>query len=86
MRSISYSSAKSNRAQIMVQVITDHAPVAITLKGEGAVVMMSMDDYQGLEETAHLLRSPGNAKRLLDAINEIECGGGGTERELQPRN
>ncbi len=81
MNSISYTSARSNLAKTMEKVCADHAPVAITRKGEGAVVMMSMDDYQALEETAYLLRSPENARRLLSSIAEMEKGGG-TERQL----
>ena len=81
VNSISYTSARSNLAKTMDQVCTDHAPIAITRKGEGAVVLMSMDDYQALEETAYLLRSPKNMQRLLGAIAEIN-NGGGTERVL----
>jgi antitoxin YefM len=65
----------------MEQVCEDHAPLAITRKGEGAVVMMSMEDYQALEETAYLLRSPKNTRRLIDSIAELETGKG-VEREL----
>lgn len=65
----------------MEQVCNDHAPIAITRKGEGAVVMISMDDYQSLEETSYLLRSPKNLKRLISSINELE-NGNGVEREL----
>jgi antitoxin YefM len=60
----------------MEQVCNDHAPVAITRKGEGAVVMISMDDYQALKETASLLRSPKNMRRLLEAVVELEDGKG----------
>ena len=81
MNSISYTAARSNLAKTMEQVCSDHAPVAITRKGEGAVVMMSMDDYQALEETAYLLRSPKNARRLIKSIAELEQGDG-TQREL----
>lgn len=81
MESISYTSARSNLAKTMEQVCDDHAPIAITRKGEGAVVMISMDDYQALEETAYLLRSPKNARRLIDAIAELEEGKG-QEKEL----
>ena len=81
MESISYTSARGNLAKTMEKVCNDHAPVAITRKGEGAVVMMSMDDYAALAETAYLLRSPKNTRRLLTAINELESGRG-TEREL----
>ena len=65
----------------MAQVCNDHAPIAITRKGQGAVVMMSMDDYQALEETAYLLRSPKNTRRLIESISELE-GGQGIEKEL----
>jgi antitoxin YefM len=43
--------------------------------------MLSLDDYNALAETAYLLRSPNNARRLLESIAELE-GGGGTERGL----
>lgn len=81
MKSISYTAARSNLAKTMEQVCDDHAPVAITRKGEGAVVMISMEDYQALEETTYLLRSPKNTKRLLESIAELEKGEG-KEREL----
>ncbi len=81
MKSISYTSARSNLAKTMEQVCNDHAPIAITRKGEGAVVMISMDDYQSLEETSYLLRSPKNLKRLISSINELESGNG-VGREL----
>jgi len=81
MDSISYTSARSNLAKTMDSVCDDHAPVAITRKGQGAVVMMSMDDFQALEETAYLLRSPKNVRRLVEAISELE-NGKGRERAL----
>lgn len=81
MESISYTSARSKLAKTMQQVCEDHAPIAITRKGEGAVVMMSMEDYQALEETACLLRSPKNTRRLIESIGELESGTG-MEKEL----
>ncbi|MCV6614769.1 MAG: type II toxin-antitoxin system prevent-host-death family antitoxin [Cellvibrionaceae bacterium] len=81
MDSISYASARSNLAKIMEQVCNDHAPVAITRKGQGTVVLMSMADYQALEETDYLLRSPKNTRRLIEAIAQLEDGNG-TERGL----
>jgi antitoxin YefM len=81
MESISYTAARNNLAKKMEQVCDDHAPIAITRKGEGAVVMMSMEDYQALEETAYLLRSPKNTRRLIQSISELETGGG-AERDL----
>lgn len=85
MKSISYTAVRSSLAKTMEQVCEDHAPLAITRKGEGAVVMMSMEDYQALEETAYLLRSPKNTRRLIDSIAELETGKG-VERELIQRS
>jgi len=65
----------------MERVCVDHTPVAITRKSEGTVVMISMADYQALEETAYLLRSPKNTRRLIEAVAELEDGKG-QEKEL----
>ena len=58
----------------MEQVCDDHAPIIITRKSQRSVVMISLEDYQALEETAYLLRSPKNARRLLEAVAELEAG------------
>jgi antitoxin YefM len=78
---ITYSHARSRLAETMERVCDDHAPIIITRKQQRSVVMISLEDYQALEETAYLLRSPKNARRLLEAIAELESGGG-REREL----
>ena len=76
MQSISYTAARSNLAKTMEKVCDDHNPIVITRKGEGSVVMISMEDYQALEETAYLLRSPKNTRRLIAAIADLEQGKG----------
>ena len=81
MNTITYTSARSNLAQTMDKVCDDHAPVIITRKAAKPVVMMSLDDYEALEETAYLLRSPKNARRLLESIVQLEADKG-KEREL----
>jgi antitoxin YefM len=81
MNAVTYSQARSNLATTMDKVCDDHSPVIITRKSQRSVVMISLEDYQSLEETAYLLRSPKNARRLLASIVELESGGG-TEREL----
>jgi antitoxin YefM len=53
----------------------------ITRNGKQAVVMLSLEDYKALEETAYLLRTPANAKRLLSAVTQLNAEKG-TEREL----
>ena len=70
-----------NLAQTMERVCDDHAPVIITRKAARPVIMMSLDDYEALEETAYLLRSPKNARRLLESMAELAAGKG-IEREL----
>ena len=73
---MTYTAARQNLAQTMESVCTDHEPVIITSKRDKAVVMISLDDYKAMEETAYLSRSPKNARRLIHAIDEIENGGG----------
>jgi antitoxin YefM len=74
MKAFSYTAARENLASMMDKVCNDHAPVVITRKRRQPVVMLSLDDYEALQETAHLLRSRANAKRLLDAIDFLERG------------
>lgn len=81
MKTVSYTHARSKLAKTMEQVCDDHAPVIITRKSERSVVMLSLEDYEALEETAYLLRSPKNARRLLESIAELQAGGG-EERTL----
>jgi antitoxin YefM len=75
MDTITYTKARSSLAETMERVCEDHAPVIITKKDE-SVVMMSLADYQSMEETAYLLRSPRNARRLLESMAQLESGGG----------
>lgn len=81
MNAVTYSQARSNLANTMDKVCDDHSPIIITRKSQRSVVMISLEDYQALEETAYLLKSPKNARRLLESIVQLESGGG-TEREL----
>lgn len=76
MDAITYSTARANLSGTMEKVCEDHSPVIITRKGGGSVVMMSLDDYEALEETTYLLRSPKNARRLLESIAELDSGRG----------
>jgi antitoxin YefM len=67
----------------MDRVCNDHEALIITRNGEQSVVMLSLEDFQSLEETAYLLRSPANTKRLLTAIEQLNAGRG-DERALDP--
>ena len=81
MDAITYSSARANLASTMDRVCEDHEALIITRNGGKAVVMLSLEDYQSLEETAYLLRNPANAKRLLSATARLSAGKG-KERKL----
>ncbi|WP_261884089.1 type II toxin-antitoxin system Phd/YefM family antitoxin [Vibrio pelagius] len=81
MDAISYTAARANLATTMQKVCNDHAPVIITRKSEAPVVMISLEDYEAMQETTYLLRAPTNARRLLESVAELESGKG-QEREL----
>lgn len=72
MNAITYTQARKNFAQTMNRVCQDHAPLIITRQSEEPVVMISLEDYNAIEETLYLFRSPHNAQRLLQALQEVE--------------
>ena len=74
MKAISYTAARENLAATMDRVCSDRDPVIITRKRDQAVVMLSLEDYESLEETAHLLRAPANARRLLESLQQAMTG------------
>jgi antitoxin YefM len=74
MRAITYTAARESLASTMDHVCVDHDPVIITRNRDQAVVMLSLADYESLQETAYLLRSPANAKRLLASIESLNSG------------
>ncbi|HRJ54460.1 MAG TPA: type II toxin-antitoxin system prevent-host-death family antitoxin [Candidatus Thiothrix moscowensis] len=76
MNAISYTAVRADLAKTMNRVCEDHEPIIITRNREQAVVMISLEDYKAMEETAYLLRSPANARRLLESIAELERGQG----------
>ena len=76
MKAITYSEARTKLADTINRVCEDHSPVSITKKNDKSVVMISLDDYEAMEQTTYLLRSPKNAQRLLESIRELESGKG----------
>lgn len=81
MDAMTYSTLRANLASTMDRVCNDHEALIISRNGDQAVVMLSLEDYKALEETAYLLRTPTNAKRLLSAATQLNADQG-TEREL----
>lgn len=81
MDALTYSYTRQHFADVMRRVNDDRSPVVVTSQRGKPIVIMSLDDYHAMEETAYLLRSPKGAKRLMDAVEELR-GGGGSSREL----
>lgn len=76
MNSISYTEARDRLASVWDEAISSRQPIAISRRGKESVVLVAMDEWEGLQETAHLLRSPANARRLLEALNRLNEGQG----------
>lgn len=76
MRTMTYSESRANYAATLSAVVDDRDEVIITRAGHESVVIVALDDYESLKETAYLLKSPANAKRLLGAIHRLESGRG----------
>lgn len=71
---VTYTHARQNLAKLMDETQANHEPIVINRQQKGSVVMMSLEDYNGLMETLHLQRSPRNAERLLRSIRQAERG------------
>lgn len=73
MKVITCAELQENLADILDYVIDNHTPVLINREDKQAVVLISLDDRKAFEETAYLLQSPANTKRLRDSIAQIEA-------------
>jgi antitoxin YefM len=84
MQFLSISETRANLKAVLDRVVADRAPIAIARqKGEG-VVMISQSEWDSIEETLHLLRSPRNSERLLEAIRGLEAGEGEEHELIEP--
>lgn len=81
MKTMSYTESRANYAKVLTDVVNDREETVITRAGHEPVVIVSLTEYESLRETAYLLRSPTNARRLLDSIDNLEHGRG-TPRQL----
>ncbi|MBC8257420.1 MAG: type II toxin-antitoxin system prevent-host-death family antitoxin [SAR324 cluster bacterium] len=73
---IPYTKARANLAKTMEQVCDDHTPITITRRNKPPVVMVSLEDYHAMDETAYLLRGTKNAELLLESVTELKSGRG----------
>ena len=71
---MSYSELRANLKSAFDKMLNDHDPIAVKRAKGGDAVLLARDDYDSLMETAYLLRSPANAKRLLTAAKRSDKG------------
>ena len=83
MNAITYTAARENLASTMDKVCNDREPVIITRNRDQAVVMVSLEDYKAMEETAYLTRSPKNAARLRSALRAMAKGRGKVRKLIE---
>lgn len=76
MRTMSCTESRAKYAETLSSVVENREEVVITRAGHESVVLVSLDDYESLKETAYQLRSPENARRLLTSIDRLEAGRG----------
>ncbi len=81
MQTSTFTTVRQNLAMTMDNVVQNHTPVTITRQNKEPVVMISLEDYNSMRETAYLMQSSNNASRLNEAIEQLESGLG-TQKEL----
>ena len=74
MAIVGYSEARQRLAKLMDAVVDDRRPIVVTRQKAPAVVMLSLEEYEAMAETLHLLRSPSNARRLHKAVRDAQAG------------
>lgn len=81
MQVITYSEARQNLASTMTKVVENIEPIIITRSRGESCVLMSLAEFEALQETAYLLRNPANAEKLTKSIAQLRAGKG-KKREL----
>ena len=76
MGTITYSTARDHLAEVWDKTVSTREPVVVSRRGTESIVMLPLEEWEGLQETAHLLRSPANAERLLTALKRLDNGEG----------
>jgi antitoxin YefM len=84
MRTMTYTESRARYAELLDAVVDDREEVVITRAGHEPAVLLALSEYESLKETAYLLRSPTNARRLLASIDRLENGGGESHDLVQP--
>jgi antitoxin YefM len=83
MQTMTFSHMRQNLATAIDNVVDNHSPIIITRQNKDSVVMLSLEDYKSIEETAYLMQSMTNASRLNSAISQLEAGLGKTKELIE---
>ncbi len=81
---LSFTATRQNLKDVMDRVVEDHTPVLITRQKAESVVMVSLSDWNAMEESARLLSSPTNASRLAKAMAQLDAGRGVEREPIEP--
>jgi antitoxin YefM len=84
MQVLPISEARANLKAVVDHVIDDCEPVILSRQGGKAVVLVSLDDWNAIEETLYLMSTPANAERLREAIRELDDGKGEEHELIHP--
>jgi antitoxin YefM len=84
MRTVTYSDVRQNLAEMLDHVVNDAEEIVVTRSGHEAAVIISLREYESLKETAYLMASPANARRLNEAVEELRNGGGEMRELIDP--
>lgn len=71
---MTYTAFRAKLAQKMKEICDNHLGIMVTRKNHETVVVLSLEDYRAMEETAYLMQNPTNAKELLESIEEVNQG------------
>ena len=75
MPNVSYTDLRQNLARYLDEAVSSHAPILVTRQGgKGNVVILSEEEFEGWQETVHLMGNPANARRLLRSIQSADAG------------
>lgn len=83
MKHTSSTQLRANLSKLMDQVNDDHEPLIVTRANGKPVVMLSLEDYDAMDETTYLLSSPANAKALQQAIQRLDSGHEGVIKTME---
>lgn len=84
MHILTFTDTRARLKDVMDQVVADKAPVVISRQKAEAVVMVSLSEWNAIEETMHVLSGPANALRIRKAIEDLDAGRGEVRDLIEP--